>query len=484
MKDANEKVNTPSRDGADAPIESPDRDKPDARKPKPRRKELLPSIPFFVVLALLTVAAGLLPLRPEVSEVEKRRLEEFPAFSFSDLISGSFFEGVDRWFSDTFTFRDSWIDLANRVESLHGRGSIVIYGDIPEGSDEPASPDTTAPEADEPPQSEEVKPDTAPVETPSPEPEEDAWGGEVLNDDEFFSIGTVIQIGDAVYPWPGVSEYWGKEYAEVMNKAAQLLEGRANVYTISIPSHITYMVSRADREFMGLAIEEDGLEYMYSQMNEDVHYVDIFDTLVKHNSEYLCFRSDHHWTALGAYYAYVAWCDVAGVEPVSLDEYETLEYPGFLGTTFLKAQKSSSIVDNPDTVFCYVPPGDVHLYIQRSNSDDLGVEVDLILDQTNSSSANKYMAFLQGDHPKCTFINNDITDGSACLIIKNSHGNPFAYYYTQHYQYVYVLDPRKYYHRSLTSFVDEYDVDDVIFCLSSNFAMSEKSNGIISYFVK
>ena len=94
------------------------------------------------------------------------------------------------------------------------------------------------------------------------------------------------------------------------------------------------------------------------------------------------------------------------------------------------------------------------------------------------------MCFLTGDFPLCTFINNDITDGSACLLIKDSNGNPFGYYLTQHYQYVYVMDYRKYVHRSLTEFADYYDVDDVIFCLSSDQAQSKAGNELLKGIIK
>lgn len=523
------------------------------KRAQQRRKAILPCIPFFVALGVLTVIAWILPLRPTLSENEKRILTEFPQFSFSSLADGSFFEGVDSWFSDTFTFRDSWISLSDQVEDLHGTGEVVIYGTISAGESIPqviipppvsdteadvSVPNTSAgdqagdislevqddpqdAQTDDPQDISQSEPDTSvsdadqaqpddgeatddgedeqPPADDSAQPEEEqpeedtsnvasagatAWGGEVLDADEYFSQGAVIQIGDAAYNVPGFSQYQCDRYVSSMNRALELLDGRARLYTITVPTSITYMLSRSDREFMGLTLEEDGLEYMYSQFAPGVNYVDIYDTLVRHNNEYLCFRTDHHWTALGAYYAYVEWCKVAGFDPVPLDAYEVIEYPGYLGTTYYSAQKSSLLGQNPDTVVCYVPPGDVHLYIQEGSSDRLGYETSLIINRSNSSSGSKYLAFLAGDNAKCTFINNDITDGSACLIIKNSQGNPFVYYYTQHYQYVYVVDPRYYFARGLVSFVEEYDIDDVIFCTGAAFTWGNGGNDLISYFVR
>ena len=115
--------------------------------------------------------------------------------------------------------------------------------------------------------------------------------------------------------------------------------------------------------------------------------------------------------------------------------------------------------------------------------DILGLEAD----PERCAAAALYHAaseILTGDLPMCTFVNNDITDGSACMILKNSAGNPFCYYFTQHYQYVYVLDYRKYFMRSLSDFVDYYNVDDVIFCFSAGQAQSAGGSGLINYFVR
>ena len=83
-----------------------------------------------------------------------------------------------------------------------------------------------------------------------------------------------------------------------------------------------------------------------------------------------------------------------------------------------------------------------------------------------------------------SFVNNSITDGSACLLLKNSNGNPFSYYLTQHYQNVYVLDYRYYRNRSLEECVDYYDVDDVIFCLSSGQAQSADGNDLLKQLIE
>ena len=179
---------------------------------------------------------------------------------------------------------------------------------------------------------------------------------------------------------------------------------------------------------------------------------------------------------------YEEWAKAAGFEPVGLDKYTEVVLEPFWGTLFYKANQSHLMTS--DTVYAYEPPGDVHLYIEMNNrdsKDDLGFEQPLI---TRVKGTDKYTCFLAGDHPLCTFVNNSITDGSACLLVKNSNGNPFSYYLTQHYQNVYVVDYRYYRNRSLEEFVDYYDVDDVIFCLSSGQAQSADGNDLLKQLIE
>ena len=57
------------------------------------------------------------------------------------------------------------------------------------------------------------------------------------------------------------------------------------------------------------------------KMDKHVKNVDVYDVLMQHRTEYEYFRTDHHWTTLGAYYAYTEFCKAKGITPESLDAY-------------------------------------------------------------------------------------------------------------------------------------------------------------------
>ena len=88
------------------------------------------TVPFFVALAVLTVVAFIIPLRPTQSYSEKRSLAQFPEFSTEVLLSGDYFDDITLWFSDTFPGRESWLQLSASVQELHGKSDITIYGEV------------------------------------------------------------------------------------------------------------------------------------------------------------------------------------------------------------------------------------------------------------------------------------------------------------------------------------------------------------------
>ena len=61
-----------------------------------------------------------------------------------------------------------------------------------------------------------------------------------------------------------------------------------------------------------------------------VDTTDVFFTLAAHSSENIYYRTDHHWTSLGAYYAYCAW---RSIEPNADEWTQEILCDDFHGTT-------------------------------------------------------------------------------------------------------------------------------------------------------
>ena len=90
-------------------------------KEKPKSEyELELAGPFFAVLFALMLVGFLIPLRPENSERERRKLHEFPPFSVQSLLDGSYFDEITAWYSDTFPGREDMLEISDRLDALHG----------------------------------------------------------------------------------------------------------------------------------------------------------------------------------------------------------------------------------------------------------------------------------------------------------------------------------------------------------------------------
>ena len=379
-------------------------------------------------------------LRPAESETEKRELTKFPAFTVESFLSGEFTDQVSLWYADTFPGREGLIKSYHGIQSLFGlRGEQLQQGDpgdtVPDG---PMDPNT-------------------PVDRP-------VNGGQ-----EGEKVGGYYLSGDTAYELYSFSRSGAQTYASLMNKAAVTLAGKATVYDLIVPLHYSIALGADVQESMSLSDAGEVIPYMYSGMNEDVNTVDVYAALMAHREEYIYFRTDHHWTATGAYYAYEAYCKKAGITPTPLSSYEKLTFGGFLGTLYSKTGQPAAMGDNPDTVEAYIPKGTNDEYIYDANGGDRtlyrGGVVRRDTDTFYAAAASKYNCFLMGDHPLIEIHNENISadrKGTAVLLVKESFGNAFAPFLVDGYEYVYVVDYR-YYNGTLSELVDAKGIDDVIF---------------------
>ena len=383
-------------------------------------------------------------LRPTESETEKRTLTEFPTFTVESFLSGEFTDSVSLWYADTFPGREGLIKAYHGIQSLFGlRGQQLQQGDVgdvvPDGPMEDVPPEETVPDR--------------PVN-----------GGE-----QGEQVGGYYLSGDTAYELYAYREAGARTYASLMNRAAAVLEGKATVYDLVIPLHYTYALGADVQDSMSLPDAGRVIDYMYSGMNDGVHTVDVHGALMAHRDEYIYFRTDHHWTATGAYYAFEAYCREAGLTAPSLDSYEKLTFGGFLGTLYSKTGQPSALESNPDVVEAYVPKGTNDEYIYNADGEDRtryrGGVVRRDTDSFYANAASKYNCFLMGDHPLIEIHNENVSadrKGTVVLLVKESFGNAFAPFLVDSYEYVYVIDYR-YYNGSLAAFVEDKGVDDVIF---------------------
>lgn len=387
---------------------------------------------FAITMLLVAVVGLLLFLRPTVSESEKRELTKFPELTWDTLISGDYFSGITTWYADTFPGREGLIKANNYIHSLFGFRTVQIIQSNKIDPNETFDP--TSPEADIP----------------------------------IDRLGSVYVKGNTAYELYKETTANSDRYAELITKAAEQLSGKATVYDMIIPLSSSVNLSEKELEQVGSSDAKEAIDRMFEKMSGIVP-VEVYDILREHNDEYLYFRTDHHWTALGAYYSYVKFCEAAGKEPYPLSAWQEYQFEGFLGTLYAEAGSPAQLGDTPDTVHAWVPNGTNDIYITDKTGNRLRYRGGLVRTDTDTfyaNAASKYNCFIMGDNPLSEIHNETITNGSSIVVVKESFGNALVPFLVDHYEYVYVIDYRYFTNttgKSLQTFVTEKGVDTVLF---------------------
>lgn len=401
---------------------------------------------FGVTLLVMGLIGLMWFLRPETSTVEKRTLTEFPTLTWSSFWDGSFFSDVDTWYADTYPLREGLISANQTLQGMYGVqgeqivGETVVADAIPEPGATVTPAATTTPE-------------------PSPTPSE-----EVLEDGTVTELGemngTIYITNNAGYGLYYFSQSGADSYAATMNQIYENVKDKVNLYVMVAPISAGVMLDQSVLDDMGCSDEGKAIEYVYSQLSEGIHTLNIYDNLKKHNAEYIYFHTDHHWTQLGAYYAYEVFCQEKGFTPYALEDFETMEFENFLGTFYTSSNQSPELAANPDTVVAYVPNSTNTMTMHMQDGQVLGWNV--IHDVSEYANTELYAAFVGGDRPLSYTHNENLSDGSAVMVIKDSYGNAFIPWLVDHYEYVYWVDYR-YTTNTISQMVEDYGIQDVIY---------------------
>lgn len=284
--------------------------------------------------------------------------------------------------------------------------------------------------------------------------EDNDEGAEVTVTQE--KVGSLLSIGNCAVEVFGGDENAAKTYAETISDYAEKLEGK-DVYNIIVPSHIEFALPKKYSDLS--KSQKDNIEIIKDNESEKVKFVNIYNALKKHKDEYIYFNTDHHWTALGAYYAYCEFAKEAGFEPIDIKDYEAKRKENFLGTFYASA-KDPALAENPDYVEYYSVGADSKAWLYKNSIEEEPAFTTVYAEY--AEGVNSYGVFLHGDNPLMKIENPENTSGKKAVVVKESYGNAFAPFLIPHYSEVYVVDLR-YFNNNLINFVNENEINDVVF---------------------
>ena len=447
-------------------------------------KKINLNIIFFIIFIAFFSILNLSQMnRPTVSVLENRALKARPAFSLNALSSGAYFVEIDEYFSDTFIFREKWVALARDIRGLKGfsddTGAVLVSynNNMADAMNEPEpdyspgnnqdreevtsrqpTPDVTkdSTQTQEP----DIQPSGDNVETPSATPAITATptttpdrSEEKPATAEPTKVGGILIANGRAMETHYFAESNCKTYAATLNSFQEKLKSDVKVYSLVAPVSIAFYNVDKFKDITGP--QDKTISTINSYFNGYVTPVDAYTPISQHTDEYIYFRSDHHWTALGAYYGYTGFMKTLGEEPVSIEKYETAQVEEYLGSLYLSTL-SKTLESNPDIVTIYKPfiSHEFTVYYEGP------VKLNLI-DMNMAKEQNKYRIFMSGDRP-LSIIKTNVKNGKKIVIIKDSFGNALVPFLLPHYEEIYTVDPRQY-KQNILKLIEENGIQDVLF---------------------
>lgn len=353
---------------------------------------------IFILILFLFLIINIIVPNKEKSVQENRMLTTKPKFRLSSLISGDYDEKFEAYMDDQFVGRDMWRKLKVTVDRICG--SRLENGVYIGRS------------------------------------------GQLLEQ---------IEVADENHLAANIKAI--KSFSESQSKIPvrmMLVPDAANVLNHSLPA---------------LAKPEDQTQ-MFSMVRKDlgdsVEWIDVSTELNKHKTEKIYYKTDHHWTTLGAFYAFQAAAPSLGIEGDLSGKY--VSYAVSDSFNGMLASKSGVNLGEKEQIDIYVPTEeDTDLIIDYV---DEGKRSTSLYDSSKLKEKDQYTVFL-GGNSSLLDIRTVSTSTKRLLLVKDSFANSFIPFLTPYYREIVVVDPR-YYSGTINDLMDSYRISEVLFLYSGN----------------
>lgn len=358
----------------------------------------------FLLFLLITCVFNIFSKDKEYSETENRMLAQKPEFSLDSLASGDFMKDMEDYVTDQFFLRDSWINLKLLEDMALGkRESNGVY----------------------------IGKKGTLMEIPEKTPDEDA----VKNNLEAI-----------------------RDFAlrhEDINSVMTLVPNAAYVCEQLLPANAPVRDQQAD------------IDNAQSITGSALTFVDVTEVMTDHREEYIYYKTDHHWTSLGARYAFEALAGALGIQDPAQD-YDI--YPvthSFSGTLASK----SGYDKGSDTIEIYVPQGvDTDCVVNYVDEQKKSAS---IYDSSALEQKDKYEVFFGGNHTRVD-ITTPLEENKNLLLFKDSYANCFVQFLVPYYRSITIIDPR-YYYDDIDRLIRDNGITDVLFLYNVNTFMTDNS---------
>jgi len=335
------------------------------------------------------------------SENENKYLAQKPNISVQNIISGKFMKDTSQYLNDQLAFRQQWLDSKTKIEKTMGFEEI---NGVYLGADNYLI---------------------------------EKWISQDI--DERIFLSNVKSIND---------------FAKKLNYPVNLIivPTVGHIYPNKLPKYAPY-------------VDQNKLFNLLKNKVEYIRYLDIQETLLKHSDEKLYYRTDHHWTTTGAFYAYQAFKNSKN-EDVNKSDYHIIQ----VSNTFKGSMDSKVLNDDEVSDLIEIYNKDRNLSISYNFGKNISYS---LYDYESLKNKDQYQFFLKGNHPELT-IKTTVNNDKHLLIFKDSYANAFIPFLVDDYETIHVIDPR-YYHGNLSDYMKNNNINECMFLYNLKNFVSDDS---------
>lgn len=365
----------------------------------------------FITATLLIAVVNLFVPSKSFSEEENRNLTQKPKLTWNSVTSGTYMKKYEEYQADQFTGRNVLRKLKVTIDSLGGKKE---ENGVYRGKDHQLIQNITVPDSE--------------------------------------NLEANLEA---------ISQF-ARKHKEIP-MTMMLVPDVATIYPEKLPGLVTV----ADQELM--------IKNVQKNLGDSVKWVDIISTFEKNKDEKLYYETDHHWTSLGAYYAFQAGAEKLKVDTGTLADF--VKYP--ITTEFNGALSSQSGYESgtKEQIDIYVPKDDtldvVVNYVEEQK------KTTSLYDSSKLNEKDKYTVFFGGNY---SLIDIKTTSNSKekLLLFKDSFANSFVQFLIPYYREIVVVDPR-YFSGDIEDVVETYKVTDMLMLYHGNTFFEDKNiSGVLT----
>lgn len=374
-----------------------------------KKTKWLMIIAFLVVIGFISVA-GVFIKDQKFSENENRYLATSPQFSLDNFISGEFQSDLEEYLNDQIVLRDGWITTKTAIQKMSGDTDI---------------------------------------------------GGAYIGKDGYYFEKIVPQdVNDSLVQRniASIKEYF--TYCENTIDASRLS-------FLLVPTSGLILENKLPDN--AILFDQEAYINKVQQAMADYNFIDVRENLYAHAKEDIYYRTDHHWTMLGAFWAYEAWCEQTRHPFLGNDAYkQNIVTEEFRGSLYSKVLDAAAFYDS------------IVVMEQKENPSSYSVTADGealsgFYQEDKLKEKDKYTYFLGGNYGEVIIHNgSDTTLGKNLLVIKDSFANCFLPFIAAEYDNIYVIDLR-YYRGDMSSYLEENKITDVLVLYNISNFISDKN---------